>query len=322
MKGVSTVIATILMLIITIALAGMAYMYIAGVFTSSVQGIEIVDSYCDSGEVAITIRNIGTSPITSLNIKQTSPQDDILAFPFQETIDPGKTITYIDVCEGLTGRSCIYRITPPIGKAATATAFCATKPSSLVLSLHFDEGSGPTAADSSGNGNDGTLYGDTSWVDGKFGKAIYFDGSGNDYVRVADDDSLKPDKITIEAWVKLNSLQDGIIVGKMDYDNDLGYFFKSELTLWYPWLGFGISTWGYFFSPLETNKWIHLALSFDGNSIRVFKDGIKIREESWTGTLTHTNNDLFIGVEYKAGVFQAFLNGAVDEVRIYNKALI
>lgn len=43
--------------------------------------------------------------------------------------------------------------------------------------------------DTSGQGNDGTLYGNTAWVDGKVGKALSFDGSG-DYVEVLDDASL------------------------------------------------------------------------------------------------------------------------------------
>ena len=41
----------------------------------------------------------------------------------------------------------------------------------------LDEGEGAIARDTSGNGNDGTLMGDTSeWVDGRFGKAINFNG--------------------------------------------------------------------------------------------------------------------------------------------------
>ena len=42
----------------------------------------------------------------------------------------------------------------------------------------FDEGEGTTATDSSGNGNDGTIHGAT-WVDGKFGQALEFNGTDN-----------------------------------------------------------------------------------------------------------------------------------------------
>ena len=45
----------------------------------------------------------------------------------------------------------------------------------LVAEWHFDEGAGSILKDSSGNGNDGVIYGAT-WVDGKYGEALSFDG--------------------------------------------------------------------------------------------------------------------------------------------------
>jgi len=61
MKGVSTVIATILMLMITIGLAGVAASYIFGWFageTAIVLSVE--DSECNANEVTVWIRNEGT----------------------------------------------------------------------------------------------------------------------------------------------------------------------------------------------------------------------------------------------------------------------
>jgi len=133
MKGVSTVIATVLMLIITIALAGTAYMYIAGVFTGTVQGIEVVDSRCERGVVTLIIRNIGTNTITSFDVRQTSPSDDLVALSWQGSIEPGRTINYQVFCFGIGSRSCVYRITPPVGKTAQAIATCVEKLNKLVV---------------------------------------------------------------------------------------------------------------------------------------------------------------------------------------------
>lgn len=51
-------------------------------------------------------------------------------------------------------------------------------PESITGMWLFDEGKGGTAADSSENGNDGEIHG-AKWVDGKFGKALEFDGASS-----------------------------------------------------------------------------------------------------------------------------------------------
>ncbi len=63
MKGVSTVIATILMLMITIALAGMAYVYISGVLTGTTgKTIKLLDVTCDltagNEKIIFTVKNL------------------------------------------------------------------------------------------------------------------------------------------------------------------------------------------------------------------------------------------------------------------------
>jgi len=48
----------------------------------------------------------------------------------------------------------------------------------------FDEGSGKAARDFSGKGNSGGLMNNPEWVEGKFGKALKFDGK-DDYVEIS-----------------------------------------------------------------------------------------------------------------------------------------
>lgn len=63
-KGVSTVIATILILLITISLVGIAWIYISGMFTSQVATTFFI---ADTSGNAVTIKNTGTAPITSFS---------------------------------------------------------------------------------------------------------------------------------------------------------------------------------------------------------------------------------------------------------------
>ena len=63
-----------------------------------------------------------------------------------------------------------------------ADSVCGSDPTQVGCWL-FNEGSGPTTADGSGNGNTGTLVGDASstmWVADRFGnagKALHFNGT-------------------------------------------------------------------------------------------------------------------------------------------------
>ena len=69
----------------------------------------------------------------------------------------------------------------------------------LVGLWKFDEGSGKKTEDSSGNKLTGELEGGCDWVDGKFGKAIKFDGKTG---FVAIKEHANPTKaITVSAWV-------------------------------------------------------------------------------------------------------------------------
>ena len=54
----------------------------------------------------------------------------------------------------------------------------------------FDEGSGNIAKDSSGNGNDGQLTNGPKWVQGRFVRALEFDGK-DDYVKISSSASLR-----------------------------------------------------------------------------------------------------------------------------------
>ena len=84
----------------------------------------------------------------------------------------------------------------------------------LVGYWSLDDGSGTLAKDNSGNGNDGTLYGSPSWVDGKVGKCIDFDGV-DDYVSIADASELNTTNAqTIVLWTKKASATVEFFVSK------------------------------------------------------------------------------------------------------------
>jgi flagellin-like protein len=79
MKGISAVIATILMLMITIALAGMAYMYISGIYSAKTGVVVRIDetrTSCVAGTVTVYLKNEGTLSVAANSITVTGTRPD------------------------------------------------------------------------------------------------------------------------------------------------------------------------------------------------------------------------------------------------------
>jgi flagellin-like protein len=82
MRGISTIIATILMLIITISLTGTAYMFISGMLTSKIsKSISIMSGSCNaSNYITLVISNDGTNPIQENDLKILNGSINIVNF--------------------------------------------------------------------------------------------------------------------------------------------------------------------------------------------------------------------------------------------------
>ena len=81
----------------------------------------------------------------------------------------------------------------------------------------FDEGAGDESEDASGNGLDAELMEGPEWVDGRFGKALQFDGAAS-YVMIPDHDNPTT-AITVSAWAMSTAAtwdQHGWLVEKRD----------------------------------------------------------------------------------------------------------
>jgi hypothetical protein len=75
----------------------------------------------------------------------------------------------------------------------------AAQTSSLVAAYSFDEGSGGSSADASGNGRTATLIGNPAWVAGRNGSALNFNGTSG-YARTNLVTNLS--SWTISGWVR------------------------------------------------------------------------------------------------------------------------
>ena len=217
------------------------------------------------------------------------------------------------------------------GSASGAVTVTVTAPappppppsSGLVLALGFNEGAGSALTnDASGKGHNGQVR-EAQFVAGKFGNALRFDGV-NDWVTVADSTALDlSSAMTIEAWVNPSVvggwqtvlLKEG--AGNMAYElysnNDVSrpaaYFTGTNGTL--------RSAAGT--AKLTANTWTHLAVTYDGTNMKVYVNGVLVRNVLRSGAILATDGPLHIGGNEVWG--GEFYSGLIDDVRIYNRAL-
>jgi uncharacterized delta-60 repeat protein len=194
----------------------------------------------------------------------------------------------------------------------------------LAAAYRFGEGAGTTTADGSPNANNGALVNGAAWTTGgRYGSAINFDGL-NDHVRVADSASLDIGRTgTVEAWVKLDTLNRWHgVVAKGNANQDQSHNYAVEINnsnRWLCILGNGTSRVVLQSSTTaRANQFIHVACVWNGTTVQLYLDGVLNASATQTITPAANSSPLYIG---QFGGNADRLDGVVDEVRIYNRAL-
>ncbi len=195
---------------------------------------------------------------------------------------------------------------------------------SIVGLWHLDEGSGTIAADSSGYDNNGTVYGATTGVDGKFGKALSFDGV-NHYVNAGGATSFDfTDKFTVEAWINGEAFQANYydLIVFRGYNNWAFGVDRAKRLM------FGEAAWNSYFSrqiysdalSWTTGQWYHIAVVYDtvGKTADFYRDGVPVGVGKQSTDKLGITNSGNVTISYPHSVS---FNGIIDEVRIWDGAL-
>ena len=69
---------------------------------------------------------------------------------------------------------------------------------------------------------------------------------------------------------------------------------------------------------LTAGTWTHLALTYDGSQLRLFKNGVQVAQAASTGTIQASALPLRIGGN---AIWGEYTDGRIDEVRVYNRVL-
>src|SRR5215211_772266 len=71
-------------------------------------------------------------------------------------------------------------------------------------------------------------------------------------------------------------------------------------------------------SPEFVNDWSHVALTYDGHRLRLYRNGHQLASGAAHGTITRSAQPLWIGGSHPYG---EFFRGLIDEVRVYDRPL-
>ena len=177
----------------------------------------------------------------------------------------------------------------------------------------MDETATPSS-DSSGNSNNGTWNNNIAATTGKFGNGTTYDGT-DDYIQVADSNSLDVTSVTIAAWINPTALGGVILQKATGAGGTDGYYLDTNGSKirFCATGGCASST-----TTLSTSSWQHVAVTFDGTTTKFFLNGA-LDGTSTTATSVAANAlVLRMGVDSASG---SDYNGKEDEVRVYNRAL-
>ena len=230
---------------------------------------------------------------------------------------PLRRIAYVVLFASLAA-SLVRQGGSPFAQQAAAAPL-AQGSSGLVATYGFEEGGGLTARDGSGNNNNGTLNGAT-WVPGRFGNGLSFDG--NDWVTVNDAGLLDlTTGMTLEAWVRPTTISGWRSAIFKERPGGLAYvLYASNGTA--PQGQVRLTTGG---EPrarqsaaIPLNTWTHLALTYDGAALRLYVNGVVTGTTAASGSITVSDGPLRIGGN---AVWGEYFSGLIDEVRLYNRAL-
>jgi hypothetical protein len=196
------------------------------------------------------------------------------------------------------------------------------------VQYHFEETTGTTVTDSSNNGVTGNANGviggnGPSSIAGKFGNALYFDGT-DDQISLGNPAILKNNiSQTISMWIKptdfatrrtfFNKTYGGEGTINIETSGLVQYFYGSRGSDGWPYQNVAAAT------AIPANSWSHIAIVRDlkAMKLRIYINGVKNYETNANITVPTTSTaNLLIGNGYTT-----YFKGGIDEVGIYSGVL-
>ena len=250
---------------------------------------------------------IGTSPTTTYSDTSLTPAT---AYSY--------TVAAHDAAGNVSAQSSAANTTTPSGGTG------------LVSHWSFDDGMGSTVSDSTG-ANPAALIRTPSWSPGIIGSAAGFNGYDT-FAVIPSSSSLNVSRITFSTWVyKRSNSPTWSMIGHRAYGTSwdelwmLFYWASSQAN--YSWMvTTGPSSQAIIMGPSSTGdvgQWVHLAGTYDGATIRLYRNGVEIGSAPLTGNIPAQSTKVSFGAgsDNNGASFYQYANILMDDARLYDRAL-
>lgn len=223
----------------------------------------------------------------------------------------------------------------PVAASRGVGAQSAVPENGLVLGYSMDTLSQGTITDSSPHALDGHVVagsGTVRLVTGLagYGRALQLTGTQHQYVDVPRSPLLDVNTYTLSAWVRYTGIQNDQTLGRWEVLEKAGAYWMNVRTNGLVRVGgfYGgcvNANWQFFDSTraVPVNRWKHIATTYDGTWLRIYIDGRAAGARQITGRTCASTEPLAVGAKNNPskGLLEAFWDGRLDEVRIYDRAL-
>lgn len=223
----------------------------------------------------------------------------------------------------------------PVAASPSASAGLAVPESGLVLHYSMETLSQGTITDESPSSLHGQVVagsGTVRLVTGLagYGRALRLTGTQHQYVDVPTSTVLDVNTYTLSAWVRYTGIQNDQTFGRWEVLEKAGAYWMNVRTNGLVRVGgfhggCANANWHFFDSAraLPVNRWKHVATTYDGTWLRVYIDGRAAGARRVSGRTCVSGEPLAVGAKNNPtkGLLEAFWDGRLDEVRVYNRAL-
>jgi hypothetical protein len=296
----------------------------------------------NTADQTFTVQNTGQTPSGALTVSLTGT-------------NPTAFVIASDLCSGVTlagGATCAVKVhfhpgapgpfsanlsvsaTPGGSSAPTLSGTGSgcngqlSNDANTVALWHFDEGTGLTTADASGNGHTGTLgnsaapnSADPTWTTGRFGGALSYSSASQQYVQAAGANTFPSNQATLEFWEKASAPYGD---GSGGYSQPFtAGFIDFAVNIASNDMEFGVGTgsaWSYQSAAttvLTNGAWHYLAYVYDGTNQLFYIDGTLLKSIVASPATTLGSPSTY---QIGGRPSNTFFNGIIDEMRLSNTA--